>query len=124
MITEGSRWFRRFVKECRKISPHIRIVKIKYGFYRIYWKEAYIHEVYKEMPLIGYDIEEDDIRMQESQKYFEEFEDGGETVRKIKNFVEGYWDSISTIKTRVWLMKNDDEYRKQAFNAYKTMTIK
>lgn len=124
VLTEGSRWFRRFVKDCKDISSHIRIVKIKYGFYRIYWKEAYLHEVYKEMPMKGYDIEDDDVRMQESQKYYEEFEDGGEVTRKIKNYVEGYWDSLDTIRTRVYMMKNNDEFRQRAFDAYKQMVVR
>lgn len=123
-MTEGSRWFRRFVKECNKISPHIRIKKIKMGFYRIYWKDAYIGEAYKEMPYKGYDIEEMDVRMLESQKYFEEFEDGGEKIRKIKNFVEGYADSIDTLKTNVWLMRNSQEHYNNAREAYKQMIVK
>jgi hypothetical protein len=123
-MTEGSRWFRRFAKDCKRISRHIRLVRIKLGFYRIYWKEAYIGEVYKEMPLKGYDKEEDDIRMIQDQKYYEEFEDGGEVVRKVKNFVEGYWDTLDSLKTRVWLMRNSNEHYESARNAYKQMIIK
>ena len=121
-MTEGSLWFRRLFRECKKISPHIRFKRIKYGFYRLYWRQAYLHEVYKEMPMIGYTHEIDDPRL-ESQKYFEEYEDGGEIVRKIKNFVEGYYDSIKRIRTRVYMMQNNREFYTAARNAYKQMRV-
>lgn len=120
---KGTYWFRRFVADCKKISKYIRIVPIKLGFYRIYWKEAYVHEVYKEMPTKGYDLDDLDPRF-EHKKYFEEFEDRAELTRKIKNYVEGYWDSIRTVERRVWMFKNDNEYYQQAKNAYQTMYIK
>jgi hypothetical protein len=83
-----------------------------------------MHEVYAEMPMKGYDWVEDDVRMQESQKYYEEFEDGGEITRKDKNFMEGFYDSLDTIRTRVYMFKNDSEYYETAKNAYKTMVVK
>lgn len=120
---EGSYWFRRLRKELRRISPHIRLVRVKMGFYRIYWKRAYIHEVYKEMPQKGYDIEMEDPRIQD-KFYYEEFEDNVELIRKVKNFVEGYYDSIQTIKTRIYLMRNNAEYNERASNAYAQHIIK
>ena len=120
---QGSFWFKRLVRECKKISPHIRIVPIKMGFYRIYWKEAYMHECYSEMPYKGYDIEEEDPRLMDKH-YYEEYEDNVQLTRKIKNFVEGYVDSIAKIKKRVWLFKNDQEHYKQAKRAYRTMKVK
>lgn len=93
------------------------------GFYRIYWQDAYLHEVYKEMPQKGYDIEEEDPRL-ESKQYYEEYEDTVDTVRTIKNFVEGYYDSLDHIKTRVYLLKNDKEFEQTAKNAYKQVYIK
>jgi hypothetical protein len=120
----GSHWFRRFVRECEQISPYIEIRRIKYGFYRIYWKQAYIHEIYKEMPVIGFDIEEDDVAKQESQKLFEEYEDSSEITRKVKNYYEGYWDSIDRIKTRVYMLKNDNEFYENARKAYQNFTVK
>ena len=118
----GSLWFRRLQKECKKISPHIRIKLINHGFYRIYWKQAYIHEVYKEMPLHGHDIYEKDIRLV-SQKYAEEYEDRTELTRKIKNYVEGFWDSMDRVRTRVYMMKHDKEFNKTATDRYKTVVI-
>lgn len=123
VINEGSAWFRRFHKECKKISKHIRFKRIKYGFYRLYWKQAYLHEVYKEMPMKGYDKEEIDPRL-ESREYYQEYEDNVEITRKIKNFVEGYWDSIRRVKTRVHQMQNDKEFYETARNAYKQMRVK
>lgn len=119
----GSRWFRRFVKDCKKISPYIRIKRIKLGFYRIYWKQAYLHEVYAEMPQKGYDIEAYDPRF-ENKGYYEEFEDNAELTRNIKNFVEGYWDSLDTMRTRVWMMKHDKEFNEKSTKAYQQVTIK
>lgn len=124
LVTEkGSVWFRRLVSECSKISKHIRFKRIRLGFYRIYWRGAYIHEVYKEMPHIGYDIEEADPRF-ENKKYYEEYEDRTELTRKIKNYKEGYYDAIKRIRTRVHLMQNDKEFYTNARNAYKQMKIR
>jgi len=122
-MSEGSMWFKRLCKELRRMSPHFRIVRIKMGFYRIYWKQAYIHEVYKDMPQKGYDIFEEDPRI-ENKFYYEEFEDEVDTIRKIKNFVEGYYDSMDKIKTRLYMLKNDKEFREQAMKAYQTVVIK
>ena len=122
-MTEGTLWFRRLVKDCKKISPHIRIKRIRLGFYRIYWKQAYIHEIYKEMPQNGYDIEEVDPRFEDKQ-YAEEWEDQVEMTRKLKNYIEGYWDSLDTIRTRSWLMKHNAEYNKSATEAYSQMVVK
>lgn len=119
----GSPWFRRFYRDCKKISNQLRFVRIKLGFYRIYFKEAYIHEVYAEMPEKGYDIDDLDPRL-ENQKYFEEFEDTMELTRKIKNYVEGYWDSLDRIRTRVYMMKHSKEFNEQATAAYKQVVVK
>jgi hypothetical protein len=64
------------------------------------------------MPAKGYDIFERDDEF-ESFKYFEEHEDAAEQTLNIKNFVEGYWDSLHTIRKRVYLFKNHDEYNKE-----------
>lgn len=120
---EGSYWFKRLIKDCKKISPHIRFVRLKLGFYRIYWKGAYLHEVYKEMPQHGYDIEEEDPNLEELS-YYEEMEDHVKTVRTIKNFVEGYWDSLDVIRTRAYLMRTSKEFNEEATQAYAQAVIK
>lgn len=120
---KGTYWFKRFVRECKRMSPHIRFVPIKMGFYRIYWRDAYVHECYSEMPYKGYDIEEEDPRLM-SKHYYEEYEDQVELTRKIKNFVEGYADSMKKMKRRVWLLKNDPEHYKQSKRAYQQMVVK
>lgn len=122
-MPEGSYWFRRFVRECKRLSPHIRFHKIKYGFYRMYYQEAYLHEVYKEMPEKGYDLTDLDPRL-ESKDYYEEYEDQVKLTREIKNYVEGYWDSLDRVRTRLYMMQNDKEFNKRARNAYKQMAIK
>jgi len=120
---EGSLWFRRLLKDCKRISPHIRIKRIKYGFFRIYWKDAYLHEIYKEMPQFGHDIYENDMRL-ESKKLYEEYEDRAELTRKIKNYVEGYWDSLDRIRTRAWMMRSNKEFNKTATDGYRHMVVK
>lgn len=121
-INCGSLWFRRLYRECKQISPYIRFKRIKMGFYRIYFKQAYVSECYKEMPMNGYDYEDTDPRF-EFQKYYEEFEDQAELTRKIKNYVEGYYDSIRNIKIRVNNMMTDPEAYQKARDAYKVMKI-
>lgn len=121
--TEGSRWFKRLLKDCKQISPHIRVKRIKYGFFRIFWRGAYIHEIYKEMPQFGHDIYENDMRFI-SKKFFEEYEDRAELTRKIKNYVEGYYDSLDRIKTRVYMMRHNKEMNNIALQGYRKSVIK
>ena len=122
-MKEGSIWFQRFYNDCKKIEPQIRFVRVKYGFYRIYFKQAYIHEVYKEMPEVGYDLDDLDPRF-ENKSYYEEFEDNGEITRKIKNYVEGYWDSLDRIKTRIYMFRHNQEFYKNSTEAYKQVVVK
>ena len=119
----GSLWFRRLVDDCKKISPHIRIKAIGHGFYRVYFQRAYIHELYKEMPQTGYDCIDKDFVFLE-KKYVESREDSSELTRKIKNYVEGYWDSLETIRIRVYMMKHNAEYNKMATKRYETVVVK
>lgn len=105
------------------MSPYIRFVRVKLGFYRIYYKSAYIHEVYKEMPEVGYDMDDLDPRF-ENQKYYEEFEDRAELTRKIKNYVEGYWDSFNRIQRRLYMMLHDKEFNTNATKAYQQHYVK
>lgn len=123
----GTRWFQRFVREAQAMSPHIRFRRIKFGFYRIFWvgdgHNAYIGECSKDMPEIGYEIEEKNFQM-EDKKYFEEYEDHAELIQKIKNFREGYWDNTDRIKTKVYMLKNNAEFRKEAQKAYSELVVK
>lgn len=123
MASGGNNWFRRFYRDCKKISPLIRFKKIKFGFYRIYWKNAYIGECYDNMPPKGYDKEEDDVRYM-NQSYYEEYEDKAKLTRQIKNFVEGYYDSINTIRTRIYMLKNDYEFRNNSQKAFRSFYVK
>lgn len=123
MKRTGNVWFRRFRDECLRSFPDLRFKKIKYGFYRIYWRGAYIGECYDTMPPKGYDKEEDDVRFM-NKSYFEEFEDKAKLTRKIKNFVEGYYDLRDTFKTRIYMLKNDLEFRKNSQTAYRQFYVK
>lgn len=127
LINEGSIWFRRFYKDVKRMSPHFYFRPINFGWYRIYWtgggEPAYVHEVWKWMPYKGYDVEEKDFNL-DSKQYFEEYEDQLEISRKIKNFVEGYWDSRKTMMTRMYMLKNDKSFREEATKAYRTIRLK
>lgn len=120
-------WYRKFKKHCERLSSHLRFVVSPLGFARIYWtgggEPAYIHEVDTNMPYIGHDIYEKDIRLV-SKRYYEEYEDTDTTVRNIKNYKEGFWDSMETIKKRVYMLKNDKEFRKEATGAYRRVVVK
>ncbi len=116
-------WFKRLVKDCKKISPHIKFRRISHGFYRVYFNQAYIHEVYKEMPEFGHDIQDKDFNFI-TKKYNEEYETNADYIREIKNFVEGYWDALDTILTRTFMMKHDKEFNEIATNRYKTVIVK
>lgn len=120
---EGSLWFRRFLKDCKRISPYIRVKRIRNGFFRVYYKQAYIHEVYKEMPQNGYDHTDNDARF-EKKTFWEKKEDKADLTRQLKNFVEGYWDSLDTVQTRVYLFRHNDEFYKEAVKGYSTVVIK
>ena len=122
-MIQGTKHFRRFVKDCRKISPHLRIKPIKHGFCRIYWKHAYLGECFKEMPALGYDHTDNDPNY-ESKKFYESKEDRAELTRKLKNFVEGYWDSISKMRTRVWMLRHDKEFNEVTSKGYQQLVVK
>ena len=127
VVEKGTKWFRRFVDDAEKLSSHLVFKRIKYGFYRIYWinggEPAYIGECYKEMPEHGYDIEDLDQRI-EDRSYYEEFEDNVKMTRTIKNFVEGYWDNIERLRTKIYLLKNNKEISDEATKAYRTLVVK
>ena len=75
------------------------------------------------MPEVGYEIEAYNPRF-ENRSYYEEREDNVELTRNIKNYVEGYWDAIDTIRTRSYMMKHDSEFNKTATKAYQQVAIK
>jgi len=75
------------------------------------------------MPMKGYDMEEQDPRFAD-QRYYEEYEDRAELTLKIKNFVEGYWDSMDTLKKRVKLLRNNKEFLANAIRAYSNVVVK
>ena len=119
----GSKWFRRLCQELRKTSKHFRIVRIRHGFYRVYWKDAYVHEIYKEMPYCGYSWYTDS-PYKESLKLMQEWEEDGELQRKIKNFVEGYSEASKAIKLRMYQFKNNNEHYETAKQMYQQVVIK
>ena len=120
---KGSYWFRRLVKDLKKISKHIKVIPIRHGFVRIYWKEAYVHEAYKEMPMKGY-VWYTDSPYKESLKLVQEWEDDGTIQRKVKNYVEGYWEALRAIKLRIFQFKNNEEHYRIAKDMYKHVVIK
>jgi hypothetical protein len=105
------------------MSKHFVVRRIRHGFYRIYWKEAYVHEVYKEMPYRGYEWYTES-PYKESLKLMQEWEQDGDLQRKVKNFVEGYSEASKAIKLRVYQFKNNDEHYRTAKDMYKQVVIK
>ena len=122
-MTKGTTWFRRFVKESKQISPHVKFREIKFGHFRIYYKGFYIGECYKEMPPKGYETYEDDVNF-DKQSYFEEYEDSAEMTRRLKNFVEGYYDAVDTFRTRMYMLRSDDEFYETSKKAYQHFYVK
>lgn len=120
---EGSPWFRRLMKELHQSSKYFRVRRIRNGFFRIYWKDAYVHEVYKEMPKRGYSWYTDS-PYKDSLKLMQQWELDGDIQRKVKNFVEGYDEASKAIKLRVYQFKNNDEHYRIAKDMYKHAVIK
>lgn len=120
---KGSYWFRRLVRELRKISKHIKVIPIRHGFVRIYWKEAYVHEAYKEMPMKGF-VWYTDSPYKESLKLVQQWEDDGTIQRKVKNYVEGYWEALKAIKLRIFQFKNNEEHYRIAKDMYRHVVVK
>lgn len=120
---EGSPWFRRLMRDLARSSKHFRVRRIRNGFYRIYWKDAYVHEVYKEMPCKGYSWYTES-PYKDSLKLMQQYEQDGDIQRKVKNFVEGYYEASKAIKLRTYQFKNNDEHYRIAKDMYKQVVIK
>lgn len=119
----ASKWFRRLVRETKQISPHIRFKQIKHGFYRIYYRQAYIGECYSFMPEVGHDIWEKGLGF-EDYSFYQQHHDAADSTLKMKNFVEGYWEMIDRIKTRLFIFKHNKEAYDRARQGYSQMRIK
>jgi hypothetical protein len=118
-----SKWFKRLRSDCKRLSPHIRFKRIRMGFWRIYYNRAYLHEVYEDMSMKGYDIVSYNPRL-ENQSYYEEYEDSIDTIRNVKNYVEGYYDSSDRIKTRLWMHRHDKEFNQESDQAFQQIVVK
>jgi len=121
-LEKGSYWFRRIQKDMIGWSEHLKLVRIAHGFYRIYYKQAYVGELYKEMPKVGYNIEDEDMNLSDKTYYINKMEDG-EVQRKIKNFVEGYSEVKDQVRTRFYMLKHDSEFYKEATGGYKRLNV-
>lgn len=119
----GSSYFKRLVKDASKISPYIRFKAIKHGFYRIYYKSAYIGECSKDMTAHGYDIEEKNWNL-EDLKYYDEYHDLMDQTARLKNFREGYFETLDRLRTRVYMFKHNKEFFERARQGYAELRIK
>lgn len=119
----GSYWFNRLVSDAKKMSPHIRFVPIKAGFYRIYYLQAYMGECYKNMPETGFEINERAMGF-ENYDYYQAYHDNADTSLRVKNFVEGYWETYHRLRLKVYQFTHDKEFFKVASEGYKQMRIK
>lgn len=75
------------------------------------------------MPPKGYDKVEDDVRFMD-RSYYEQYEDSAKLTRQIKNFVEGYFDSIKDFKTRMYMLRHDNEFYENSRKAYYQLYVK
>ncbi len=104
-----SYWFLRICQDLKKMDSQIRIVRLKLGFWRVYWKGNYLGELFEEMSCQYHDTESYDPRL-ESQKYYEEYEDHIKLVRTLKNFTEGYYDSLAKFRRRIYQLRHNPEF--------------
>ena len=120
---QGTLWFRRLVGEAKRISPYINFKQIRNGFFRIYYKQAYIGECYSRMPQFGYDIAE---RAQglEDYSFFQQHHDTTDSTLRMKNFVEGYWETVKRLRTKVFMFRHNREFYETARRGYSQMRIK
>lgn len=72
---------------------------------------------------MGYDIYDYDPRFEE-RSYYQEYEDTAELTRKLKNYVEGYRDSMLRIKKRLYLLKNSKDFYDSSVRVYRNTQIK
>ena len=126
-MIEGTSHFRRFKKEAESWSPHLKFRRIKKGFYRIYWhgsgKPAYIYECMKNMSFRGYQWEHKNLKL-ENKKYYEKKEDNIDTIYRVKNFREGYTESIRRLRTILYQFRHNKEHYKIATEGYERMRVK
>src|SRR3990167_5496663 len=113
----GSSSFKRLVAFIDEY-PELKMKRIGCGFYRIFYRGIYIGECYKEMPLVGYDIEEDDPGFL-NKSYYEEYEDRARLTRKVKNFVEGYHELKKSLLSKMWTFRNKPEQREEVRKSYR-----
>lgn len=122
-----SYWFKRFVRDCQKLSPYIKIVPLKHKFCRIFWigggYSAYLYEVPLDMEEHGREWVHYNPRL-ESQQFYEEYEDNIDVIKEVKNYKEGYWEAFERMKTKFYMLRNSDEFRKEAEKAYRTIYVK
>lgn len=75
------------------------------------------------MPPKGYDKTEDDVRFMD-RSYYEEYEDSAKLTRQIKNFVEGYFDLSKDFRTRMYMLRSDNEFYENSRKAYSQLYVK
>jgi hypothetical protein len=105
------------------MSPHIRFQPIKHGFYRIYFRNAYIGECFKDMPEMGYEIFERSFQF-DDYSHYQEFHDNVDTTLRVKNFVEGYWETKKRLRMKLYNIHMDKEFYATALKGYSQARIK
>lgn len=118
----GSSSFRRLVKFFSRY-PEVEFRRIGLGFYRIFYRGVYIGECYKEMPQVGYDITEDDPGFI-NKSYYEEYEDKAKLTRKVKNFVEGYYETKKSLLSKMWTFRNNNNLFEDTRKSYRQFKVK
>lgn len=118
-----SRWFKRLQKDTQRFGSHVRFKRIRHGFWRIFYDGGYLGEVYEDLPEVGYDIIDLDHRLEE-RKYVQDRLDDGEVQRLVKNFVEGYYEVLDTMRSRVYNARHNHEAYKTITEGYRQLRLK
>jgi hypothetical protein len=60
----------------------------------------------------------------ESLRLVQQWEEDGTIQRKVKNYVEGYWEVLRAVQLRVYQFKHNEEHYRIAKDMYKHVVIK
>jgi hypothetical protein len=75
------------------------------------------------MNLIGHDIEEKNWNM-EDFSYYRQMDDLADQTARLKNFREGYVETLDMLRTRTFMIKHNKEFYERARQGYSQLRIK
>ena len=60
----------------------------------------------------------------EDYSFYQDHHDSAESTLRMKNFVEGYWETLDRLRTKVFMFRHDKEFYEKARQGYSQMRIK